>query len=271
MKIINILMLKIKPNKNALDLIKRTRNLINNPQTKNLILIRSCENIGSLSGCLNGWLDAKLSEYGRKQAKYISIEYFSNFDFKNVFVSDLLRAKETAEICMGYDYKVNYNTVPELREVYFGQKEGLFYDGLSPEDKKELSKKSNKFKGGESWLDVKYRSIKFLNYLNTDNNLEVVFSHGGFIASLLQSKGITTLPPNGSVIIASLSNYYKNKDECEYKSLLNEFSKQYNCADSSYNEVFFNRYNGAFEDYLDKSVENINFIYHLPDLSEEMI
>jgi broad specificity phosphatase PhoE len=264
-------MLKLKPNKNALDLIKVTKDVLKNAQTKNLILVRSCENIGSLSGCLNGWLDAKLSDYGRKQAKYISIEYFSNFDFRNVYVSDLLRAKETADICLGYDYRVNYNTMPELREIYFGEKEGLFYDGLSPEDKKELSKKSHKFKGGESWVDVKYRSIKFLNSLNNDNKCEIVFSHGGFIASLLQSKGISSLPPNGSIIIASLSNYYKNKDEGNHKSLLNEFSKQYNCADSAYNDVFFNRYNEAFEDYLEKSIENVKFVYHLPDLSEEMI
>jgi broad specificity phosphatase PhoE len=265
------------------DLIKITKNILDpNKFGKKLIFVRSCENMGSLSGCLTGWLDAKLSEYGRKQAKYLSIEYFANFNskqFSNFYVSDLVRAKETAEMCMGYDTDINYQILPELREINFGDKEGYFYDGLPKEEKEKLNKINNKFSSGESWLDVKYRCIKFLStmsYLDEKtpsdkkNNVDLLFTHGGFITSFLYTKSIKSLPPNGSVIIVSLSENLE-EDQGKIKSLLNEFSKLYNCPDENYNDVLFNKYNPCFEEYLDKSVKDVELVYNLPDLTEELL
>jgi len=45
-------------------LILYSKTFLERKGQKNVILIRSCENLGSLSGSLNGWLDVKLSEYG---------------------------------------------------------------------------------------------------------------------------------------------------------------------------------------------------------------
>ena len=216
----------------AKDLINHTKNItISKTLNKKLIFIRSCENMGSLSGCLNGWLDAKLSDYGRKQAKYLSIEYFSNFkssEFNRFYVSDLTRARETAEMCMGYDTDINYISSSYLREINFGNKEGYFYDGLPKQEKEKLNKVNNKFSSGESWLDVKYRCINLLNsqLLSEDNSnrnskVDLIFTHGGFITSFLYSKSIKTLPPNGSVIIVTLADDFE-KDAGKIKSLLNE-------------------------------------------------
>ena len=46
------------------------RNFIlnNNVTKRKLILIRSAESQGNLSGTLTGWMDVRLSDYGRKQA-----------------------------------------------------------------------------------------------------------------------------------------------------------------------------------------------------------
>ncbi len=46
------------------ELIKLSKTVSANPNINKLILVRSCENMGALSGCLNGWLDTKLTEYG---------------------------------------------------------------------------------------------------------------------------------------------------------------------------------------------------------------
>lgn len=271
---------------NCQELVSITKDLMKiSSNEKRLILVRSCENIGSLSGCLNGWLDAKLSEYGRKQSKYLSVEYFSYFDnkdsFANIYISDLLRAKETADICLGFDYNVNYITCSELREIYFGENEGLFYDGLPKEEKSKINKINYKFKRGEAWMDVKYRGIKFIDEVvhkslkeRESNKIDLAFTHGGFITSLLYTKNIKPQPPNGSVVIVTLKSHLGKNSELDrgkYKSLLNEFSKLYNCADEAYNQSLFEKYNPAFEDYLDKCVKDVNCVFTLPDLTEELL
>lgn len=250
-------------------MINLTKEILNSNQTnKKLILVRSVENIGSLSGCLNGWIDAKISEYGRKQAKYLSINYFANFDnqknFGKFYTSDLIRSKETADICTGYDFKVNFTTLPELREIYFGESEGLFYDGLPKEEKSVINKPNHKFKNGEAWLDIKFRCIKFLEQIdNNKNKPDLVFTHGGFLTSLLYSKGIKSLPPNGSVTIISLN------EGVEEKKFLNDYS--YKCEDKDYKEEIYIKYSPLMEEYLNKRVKQVEAIYHLPDISEELI
>lgn len=259
------------------ELIKITKSILDSKSlNKKLILVRSCENMGSLSGCLTGWLDAKLSDYGRKQAKYISIEYFANFtsnQFNRFLRSDLIRAKETAEMCMGYDTDIIYDALSDLREINFGDKEGYFYDGLEKEEKEKLNKLNNKFSAGESWLDVKYRSIKFLSTLaNMDHkksNVDLVFTHGGFITSLLYTKSVKSLPPNGSVIIVTLNeNIEENKGKIN--SVVNEFSNSYNCQES-YDDILFNRYNPSFDEILDRSIKEVEVMYQLPDMTEELL
>ena len=46
------------------EFIKLSKNAAANNNVNKLILVRSCENMGALSGCLNGWLDTRLTEYG---------------------------------------------------------------------------------------------------------------------------------------------------------------------------------------------------------------
>jgi broad specificity phosphatase PhoE len=261
------------------ELVVTTRNLIKNKQ-KFLILVRSCENLGSLSGCLNGWIDAKLSDYGRKQARHLSVEYFVNFDnrkdFESIYISDLLRSRETAEICLGHDQSVQLQINSDLREIYYGSKEGLFYDGLPKEEKALINKKDYKFPNGESWMDVKYRCIKLINnviFKNTYSHL--LFTHGAFISSLLYSKGIKKMLPSGSICLVSLNEELVKQntelDKGYMKAALNEFSKKWMCSDEEFNSVVFNRYNPSFEEFLEKSVKGIEGLYTLPDLSENFL
>ena len=124
--------------KNFKELIISSKSILETKNKKNVIFLRSCENVGSLSGSLNGWLDVKLSDYGilnliigRKQAKNISLEYFHTFHsntFNKIFCSDLKRAKETADLCFAFEnVKIEENQL--LREIFFGKNEGLYFDG----------------------------------------------------------------------------------------------------------------------------------------------
>jgi hypothetical protein len=49
---------------NYKDLLRFSRNFFAKTGGKKVVLVRSCENLGALSGSLNGWMNVKLSEYG---------------------------------------------------------------------------------------------------------------------------------------------------------------------------------------------------------------
>lgn len=50
-------------------------------QGRRLLVVRSAESMGSLSGTLTGWSDVKLSEFGRRQAFTLSGSGLPDFKF----------------------------------------------------------------------------------------------------------------------------------------------------------------------------------------------
>jgi len=206
------------------------------------------------------------------------MEYFVNFDankdFSEVHISDLLRSKETLDISLAYE-DVKEKKFQELREIYFGDQEGYFYDGLTKEEKSQISKATYKFPKGESWLNVKYRACKYLNQ-NQRKNLHLPilsFTHGGFISSLLSAKGHKRIPQPGSVVVINYKNYFDENDKKwkDFSNLLNEFSKKIDYKNEDFDEVFFNKYNSLFEEYLIEQILEVEGTYEAPDLSEELL
>jgi broad specificity phosphatase PhoE len=243
------------------EFINITKQFVSNTTKNKLILIRSCENIGSLSGCISGWLDVKLSDYGRKQAKHLSLEYFIHLkNFQKVYTSDLSRSKNTAEICLAYDDNIKLITNKNLREVYYGKQEGLFYDGLSKEEKAQINKQDYKFDGGESWLDVKFRALKFMTEVER-NNLSLIFTHGGFITNLLYSSGVKQILPSSSIIFLSLNDYnVEALKELELSYVKDKHDKEHPKLFELYNERVLNA--------LKETIFNVDYVYKLPDLSD---
>lgn len=185
-----------------------------------------------------------------------------------------MRSSETANISLAYE-NINYKCSQDLREIYYGTQEGFFYDGLPKDEKAKINKQIHKFPKGESWMDVKFRSCRFLIGLQA-NKLQkpaLSFTHGGFISSLLFPKGHGKMPNPGSVVLVNYKNIGVLESEEKNKvffSCFNEFSKLVNCADESYNESLFAKYNPVFEEYLRENIENVEYLYDLPDLSEEI-
>jgi len=144
---------------------------------------------------------------GRKQA-YFLYEALGSYSFDSVYSSDLQRGRETAFYAMGFANDNNSIQEDErLRELFFGDEEGIHFDGMSESDKQRFNSHEFKAKGGESWKGVQKRTLKFLNALTAGNHL--VFTHGGVICSLLYHHGYPTIPTNCSVFGVALKNQTK--------------------------------------------------------------
>jgi broad specificity phosphatase PhoE len=110
------------------------------------------------TGIATGWLPGELSAYGRAQAVELGER---RRDVAAVFVSDLRRAVETAEIAFAG------TTTPvfldwRLRECDYGELNGGPVERVSDE---RASRIDRPFAGGESYRDVVVRVARFLDDL----------------------------------------------------------------------------------------------------------
>jgi probable phosphoglycerate mutase len=129
-----------------------------------------------------GWSDNPLNEIGRAQAEKVADEivklrptYF--------FCSDLMRARETAEII---NKKLNMEIIfdSRLREFGSGRLEGQKKHELPLDIMQDFKKNPHKY-GAESLEDVFKRAQSFIKEI-VDRKLEnvLVVSHGGFIVMM---------------------------------------------------------------------------------------
>jgi broad specificity phosphatase PhoE len=112
------------------------------------------------AGIATGWLEGRLSETGRAQAKALG-ERRRDDGLAAVFTSDLRRAVETAEIAFpGSELLVRQDS--RLRECNYGKLNG----GPAAEIERErLLRIDQPFPGGESYRQVVERTRTFLNDL----------------------------------------------------------------------------------------------------------
>jgi broad specificity phosphatase PhoE len=88
-----------------------------------LLLVRHGETDWNAEGRLQGQTDRPLSDYGRRQARQLADELESEV-FQAIYSSDLVRARETAEI-VGRRLAIPVELDPDLREKDWGTWEGL--------------------------------------------------------------------------------------------------------------------------------------------------
>lgn len=112
------------------------------------------------AGIATGWLEGRLSETGRAQAKALG-ERRRDDGLAAVFTSDLRRAVETAEIAFAVSgIPVRHDA--RLRECDYGELNG----GPAAEIERErLRRIDEPFPGGESYRQVVERTRSFLNDL----------------------------------------------------------------------------------------------------------
>lgn len=93
-----------------------------------LLLIRHGETEWNTQGRFQGCTDIDLSEEGIKQAELLKKRLNGNFDY--IYTSPLSRALKTANI-IASDTDKEVITAPEIREINFGEWEGLTIHEIS--------------------------------------------------------------------------------------------------------------------------------------------
>lgn len=166
-----------------------------------LLLVRHGATAWSDARRVNGWTDVPLSAEGREQARRLR-PIIQVARPQMVFSSDLVRARETAEIAAG-----TANIDRRLREFDFGRWEGRRWEEIPPRGQQAMMAfDAFEAPGGESMVMFRRRIASFLRDLEVDRC--VVVTHGGVIRAIGRgARSLSIIPPGGhtDVTIAPFS------------------------------------------------------------------
>ncbi len=149
-----------------------------------IYLIRHGEIVGSDVLRYNGQIDVPLTPKGFEQYHLLA-ERLKDVPASACYTSDLTRCVQGAEILCAQN-KISFHTRRELRELSFGEWEGLTWTELAerfPVEWKNRMKGFVEFRapGGENLLDLRDRAVPALREIVARHPGEEVFvvGHGG--------------------------------------------------------------------------------------------
>ena len=155
-----------------------------------VILVRHGQTLWNLEMKYQGHCDVALTEKGVEQAK-LAAKRLAGEEISAVYASDLSRAFKTAE-CIAEKHNLLVTAIPSLREINFGEWEGLTFDKINNQWTEAMSKLFTHpdeivIPGGETFREVKERATSALAKLveRHPHQTIVVVSHGGTIRTLL--------------------------------------------------------------------------------------
>ncbi len=155
-----------------------------------VILVRHGETLWNLEMKYQGHCDIALTEKGIKQAE-LAANSLAKERVSAVYASDLCRAFATAE-SIANKHNLQVAAIPELREINFGQWEGLTYDKINSQWSDMMAKLFThpdeiEIPDGETFREVKERATLAISKLiqKHPNETIVVVSHGGTIRTIL--------------------------------------------------------------------------------------
>jgi broad specificity phosphatase PhoE len=134
-----------------------------------LLLVRHGETDWNADGRLQGQTDRPLSEFGRRQARRLADE-LADEGLEAIYSSDLVRARETAEIVAG-PLGLPVNLDPDLREKDWGTWEGLT---AVERDHVEFVGEST-----EAHQERILRALRRISREHDDRGRVLVVTHGG--------------------------------------------------------------------------------------------
>jgi alpha-ribazole phosphatase len=154
----------------------------------NLYFVRHGETEHNKNKCYYGSIDVNITERGTLQAEKGS-EKLQNIDFDKVYVSELKRTAQTANILLK-DRQIDLIKDKRINETNFGVFEGKSHEKVKDLYSEEWKLWCDDWKGfappeGESYLQVYDRVKSFMDdilKLNEDNVL--IVTHGGVIRSV---------------------------------------------------------------------------------------
>ena len=122
-------------------------------------LLRHGQTDWNKTGLIQGRYDTPLNETGFSQAREAR-EKLKDIDIKRVYVSPLLRARQTAETAME-GREVPFIEDARLAEMAYGIYEGTDYRGQEYQTLRRYL--AYRYPNGESYFDVAHRAFSFLD------------------------------------------------------------------------------------------------------------
>lgn len=153
-----------------------------------LIVVRHGQTKQNKDQILMGHASYGLDRTGRRQAKLLGLRLKSErIDF--IYSSDLVRTKQTVLEIIKYHPTTPVIYDERLRERNLGILEGLPLEELYKlRDASGQSRHEFKPEGGESFVEVHKRVVKFIDYLKSNHDLNdtiLICTHGGWKRSFL--------------------------------------------------------------------------------------
>jgi probable phosphoglycerate mutase len=170
------------------------------PAIIELWLVRHGESTFNAEGRFAGWADPPLTPAGEAMAQALAPR-LAGVQFSGIWSSDRIRAQETARLA-GFE---SVRPDERLREIHFGHLEGKTYLEMGEEWRTRLQSFADfAAPGGESMPDLQRRAENFLTELSVGSYL--LFSHGGWIRSLMAACGCDRFPDKAELVKLDWSN-----------------------------------------------------------------
>ncbi|MGA8272467.1 MAG: histidine phosphatase family protein [Candidatus Sulfotelmatobacter sp.] len=149
-----------------------------------LLLVRHAET--GMAGRFCGHSDPGLNERGRQQLAGL-LNMLSEHAIRRIYTSDLVRAQQTGETIAEH-FGAELHVRPALREIYFGQWEGLTWNEIEARDPAQAKRWAEEYPnstapGGESFQEFEARVRGELTFLvqEATNFPIAAVAHAGFI------------------------------------------------------------------------------------------
>lgn len=176
--------------------------------------VRHGQSVLNITNSVVGWTDCELSPKGKEQSAKIHTALHDHVgSFNSFHTSDLKRCKDTIKLGLGFNEEsikeVKIAETNQLRELNFGDDEGVQLHTLSEEYLKLMHSLNYKAPNGENWPQARERAMKYLTSIAVEGH-HLVSSHGGLMCALMHHLGLEEVVPNCSMISAEFSREHKD-------------------------------------------------------------
>lgn len=192
---------------------------------KKIVIIQHCQAEHHINDMTGGWTDTLLTELGRNQAELIGLSLKKMLEGENysIYSSDLLRAKQTADIIAKH---LNLNVIEEshLREISNGVAAGKTKEWArkyrTPKLSKEFDIDYQEFQEGETWRQFYFRVSECMKRIcGLDERNIIIVTHGctlsyiiawwmNFVPEMLGKAFFSAQP--GSISVLEQNSYNQN-------------------------------------------------------------
>lgn len=160
-----------------------------------LLLVRHGESEGNKQKFVQGWRDTPLTPLGRKQARLVARKMRQYLPLDVIYASPLQRAWDTAA-AIAKVAEMSPIVTPELREMHFGEVEGLTHEQWQARYPELLTRWANPddldfgWPGGESRRQFAARVTTAIAAITTQHPSSpriLIVCHGGVISTYLST------------------------------------------------------------------------------------